>query len=162
MDTFMRWLFVLMFGGLGLMLLFVGVTQYVLQKRIAANARPVQAVIIRSEVTRSVSNDTDPSLSRNTSTTTWSPDVAFRYEVNGIFYESDMLRPNIIGAGFASQADAAAEIATFPLGARVSAFVDEAHPDKAFLVMETGAGPVVFMLVAPLALAAAWASWRFL
>ncbi len=158
----MRWLFVLMFGGLGLMLLVVGAAQFFLQKRLAANARPVQAVIIRSEVIKSVSKDTDTSLTRNTSTTTWSPEVAFRYEVNGIFYESDMLRPNIIGTGFASQADAAAEIAAFPAGARVSAFVDEAHPDKAFLLMETGAGPVVFMLVAPFVLAAAWASWRFL
>jgi hypothetical protein len=162
MDTFMRWLFVLMFGGLGLMLLFVGVTQYFLQKRIAANARPVQALILRSEVIKSVSNDTDPSLSRNTSTTSWSPEVAFRYEVNGTAYESDMLRPNIIGTGFASQEDAAAEIEAYPVGARVIAHVDEANPGKAFLKLETGAGPVVFMLVAPLALAAAWASWRFL
>lgn len=162
MDTFMRWLFVLMFGGLGLMLLFVGVTQYFLQKRIAANARPVQVTIIRSEVIRSETKDTDTSLTRSTSTVTWSPEVAFTYQVNGQTYESDMLRPNIIGTGFASQEAAAEEIAAYPSGARVIAHVDEAHPDKAFLKLETGSGPIVFMLVAPLALGAAFAAWRFL
>jgi len=162
MDFFMRWLFVLVFAGLGITLLYVGVTQYFLQKRIAGNARPVQAEIIRSEVTRSISMDTHRSVAQNTSTTTWSPNVTFRYEVNGTVYESDMMRPNIISASFASQAEAAAEIAAFPLGARVIAHVDEAYPGKAFLLLETGSGPVVFMLVAPLALAAAWASWRFL
>lgn len=158
----MRWLFVLMFGGLGLMLLVVGAAQYFLQKRIAAHARPVQAEIIRSEIIRSESKDTDTSLTRSTSTITWSPEVAFRYEVNGIFYESEMLRPNIIGTSFASREEAAAEIAAFPVGARVSAYVDEAHPGKAFLLMEAGSGPIVFMLVAPLALGAAFAAWRFL
>lgn len=162
MGTFMRWLFVLMFGALGLILLIFGAAQFVLQKRLAANARPVQAVIIRSEVIKSVSRDTDPGLSRDTSTTTWSPEILFRYEVNGAVHESAMLRPTIIGASFASHEDAAAEIAAYPAGARATAHVDEAHPDKAFLKLETGIGPVVFMLVAPLALAAAWASWRFL
>lgn len=158
----MRWIFVLMFGGLGVMLVYVGVTQYFLQKRIAANARPVQAEIIRSDVTRSVSKDTDRSLARNTSTTTWSPNVRFRYLVNGATYESDMLRPNIIGTSFASQEEAASELAAFPLGAQVTAYVDEKHPDKAFLILEKGAGPLVFMLVGPIALAAAYLSFRFL
>ncbi|MEX1249713.1 MAG: hypothetical protein WEA77_00760 [Hyphomonas sp.] len=77
-------------------------------------------------------------------------------------YESSQLRPNIIGTSFASQEDAAAEIAAFPVGARVVAHADEAHPGNAFLKFEAGAGLVVFMLVAPVALAAALASWRFL
>lgn len=158
----MRWLFVLLFGGLGLMLLYVGVTQYFLQKRIAANARPVQAEIIRSDVTKSESMDTDRSVTRNTSTTTYSPNVAFRYTVNGAEYESSQLRPNIIETSFASQADAAAEIEAFPVGANVLAYVDEAHPDKAFLRMEKGAGPLVFMLVGPLALAAAYLAFRYM
>ena len=65
MGTFMRWLFVLMFGALGLILL-------------------------------------------------------------------------IFGASFASHENAAAEIAAYPAGARATAHVDEAHPDKAFLKLETG------------------------
>ncbi|MEZ5947448.1 MAG: hypothetical protein R3C04_11480, partial [Hyphomonas sp.] len=71
----MRWLFVILFGGLGVMLLYVGVTQYFLQKRIAAHARPVKVEITRSDITRSVSKDTDRSVARNTSTTTYSPNV---------------------------------------------------------------------------------------
>ncbi len=155
----MRWLFILLFGGLGLMLLYFGITQYLLQKRIAANAPPIHVEIIRSEVTGSTSMDADRSVTRNTSTTTYSPSVTFRHTLNGVPYESRQLRPNIIETSFASQEDAAAEIAGFPVGARVIAHVDDAHPGNAFLKMETGAGPVVFMLVAPLTLAAAW---RFL
>jgi hypothetical protein len=82
--------------------------------------------------------------------------------VNGVTYESDMFRPNVIGTGYASHADAAAELAPFPLGAKVSAWVDEAHPDKAFLILDKGTGPIVFMLVGPLALAAAYLAFRFL
>lgn len=158
----MRWLFVILFGALGVMLVYVGVTQFFLQRRIAANARPVEAEITRSDVTKSVSMDTDRSVARNTSTTSYTPNVAFRYSVNGVTHESDMFRPNVIGTGYASHADAAAELAPFPLGAKVSAWVDEAHPDKAFLILEKGSGPIVFMLVGPLALAAAYLAFRFL
>lgn len=161
-GTFMRWIFVLMFGGLGAMLVYVGVTQYFIQKRIAANARPIQVEIIRSDVTRSESKDTDRSLTRNTSTISWSPNVRFRYVVNGRTYESEMLRPNIIGTSYASQAEAAEVIAPYLVGAKVLAYVDDRHPDKAFLILEKGAGPVVFMLVGPIALAAAYLAFRFL
>lgn len=158
----MRWVFVAIFGGLGVMLIYVGITQFFLQRRIAANARPVEVEIIRSDISESTTHDSDPSASRSTSTTTWSPNVAFRYSVNAETYESSLLRPDIIGTSFASQEAAAEEIAAFPLGAKVSAWVDEAHPDKAFLILEKGAGPIVFMLVGPLALLAAGLSWRFL
>ena len=158
----MRWLFVLLFAGLGAMLVYVGVTQFFLQRRIAANARPVDAEITRSDVTKSVSMDTDRSVARNTSTTSYTPNVAFRYSVGGTIYESDMFRPNIIGTGYASHEDATAELAPFPLGAKVTAWVDEAHPDKAFLILEKGNGPIVFMLVGPLAFAAAYLAFRFL
>lgn len=158
----MRWLFVILFGALGVMLLYVGVTQFFLQRRIAANARPVNAEITRSDVTKSVSMDTDRSVAHNTSTTSYTPNVAFRYSVGGVEYESDMFRPNIIGTGYSSHRDAAAELAPFPLGAKVTAWVDEAHPDKAFLILEKGNGPIVFMLVGPLALAAAYLAFRFL
>ena len=158
----MRWIFVLMFGGLGVMLIYVGVTQYFLQKRIAANARPVEAEIIRSDVTKSVTRDADRSASRNTSTTSYSPNVRFRYFVDGVPHESGMLRPNIVGTSFASHEEAANELAPFPVGAKVTAFVDDARPDKAFLILENGAGPLVFMLVGPLALLAACLAFRFL
>jgi hypothetical protein len=109
-----------MFGGLGVMLIYVGATQYFLQKRIAANARPVEAEIIRSDVTKSVTRDTDRSVTRNTSTTSYAPNLRFRYFVDGVPHESEMLRPNIIGTGFASYEEAANEIAPFPVGAKVT------------------------------------------
>jgi len=158
----MRWLFVILFAGLGLMLVYVGVTQFFMQRRIAAHARPVQAEIIRTEIIRSDSRDTDRSVTRNTSTVTYSPEITFRYSVKGVAYESDLLRPNIIVTSFASREAAAEEIAAFPVGAQVQAWADEAHPDKAFLLLEKGIGPIVFMLVGPVALLAAGLAWRFL
>lgn len=158
----MRWLFVILFAGLGLMLVYVGVTQFFMQRRIAAHARPVQAEIIRTEIIRSDSRDTERSVTRNTSTVTYSPEITFRYSVKGVAYESELLRPNIIVTSFASREAAAEEIAAFPVGAQVQAWADEAHPDKAFLLLEKGIGPIVFMLVGPVALLAAGLAWRFL
>lgn len=52
-------------AALGATLIYVGVTQFFLQRRIAANARPVDAEITRSDITKSVSMDTDRSVARN-------------------------------------------------------------------------------------------------
>ncbi|WP_167755839.1 DUF3592 domain-containing protein [Vitreimonas flagellata] len=158
----MRWVFVLMFAGLGAMMLYVGVAQYVLQHRIAEYARPIEVEIIHSEVTRSLSSDTDPSLSRNTSTTTYTPEVRFRYVVEGRAYESAMMRPNIIETTYGSHEDAAAALADYPLGARVQAWVDDAHLENAFLILEKGIGPIVFTIVGLLALGVAYLAFRFI
>ena len=158
----MRGVFVLMFAGLGAMMLYVGVTQYFLQQRIAAHARPIEVEIIHSEVTRSVSSDTDPSLSRNTSTTTYTPEVRFRYLMEGRAYESAMMRPNIIETTYGSHEDAAAELADYPIGARVPAWVDDAHPENAFLILEKGVGPIVFTIVGLIALGVAHLAFRFI
>jgi hypothetical protein len=158
----MRWVFVMMFAGLGAMMLYVGVTQYALQQRIAEYARPIEVEIIHSAVTRSVSGDTDPSLSRNTSTTTYAPEVRFHYVIDGRDYESAMMRPNIIETTYGSHEDAAAELADYPLGARVQAWVDDAHPENAFLILEKGIGPIVFMIVGLVALSVAFLAFRFI
>lgn len=152
----------LMFAGLGAMMLYVGVTQYVLQERIAAHARPIEVEIIRSEVTRSESSDTDQRIGRDNSTTTYAPEVRFRYVVNGDEYESAMMRPNIIETSYGSHEAAAAELAEYPLGARVQAWVDDAHPGNAFLILEKGVGPIVFMIVGFVALGVAFLAFRFI
>lgn len=158
----MRWVFVLMFAGLGAMMFYVGVTQYALQQRIAEYARPIEVEIIHSEVTRSVSSDTDTRIGRDNSTTTYAPEVRFRYIIEGRAYESAMMRPNIIETTYGSHEDAAAELADYPLGARVQAWVDDAHPENAFLILEKGIGPIVFTIVGLLALGVAYLAFRFI
>jgi hypothetical protein len=140
---------VVLFGGFGLVLLYVGATQFVMQRRLLANARRVDAVIIQSEV------HTSSSSSRR-STTSHRADVRFRYQVNGVEYESDLLHPNIIVRGYASYEAAREELAPFPLNATVRAYVDPSLPDKAYLVPTAGNGPVVFIVLGLLLPPAAW------
>ncbi len=143
-------------GGFSVMLLFVGTTQFVRQRRLLAHAEQVDAEIVKSEVFVSTSADTDPSLTRNTSTTSYRPDVTFRYRVNGTQYESDLLYPNIIVTGYASHESAAEELAPFPVHAKVRAWVDPSLPDKAFLIAQAGNGPLAFVVVGLVLIPVAW------
>ena len=123
----------LIFGGGGLALLDVGVTQYFLQRRLMANAIAIEVEIIKSQIFKSVSADTDQRLNRNNSTTSFRPEIRFRYTFAEREYESDLLRPTIIVRGYASAEKAAKELAPFHIGAKALAHVDPQHPDKAFL-----------------------------
>lgn len=135
------------FSGFGGVLLYVGITQFFQQRRLLANAVPIEARIIHSQVFSSQSQDTDRRVNRSTSTTSYRPDVRFSYQVDGVTYESDLLYPNIIVRGYGSHDGAAEALMPFPVGATVPAFVDPAEPDKAFLIKEKAAGPMVFMIV---------------
>ena len=151
-----RWITVLIFGGGGVGLLYVGVTQYFLQRRLMRHAIPIEVEIVKSEVFKSASADTDRRLDRNNSTTSFRPEVRFRYVFAGREYESDLLRPTTIVQGYASAENAAKEIALFPKGSKALAYVDPQHPDKAFLQKETSAGPAVFMIVGVILPPLAW------
>lgn len=144
------------FGGFGFVMLYVGVTQFVMQRRLLANAKRVQATIVHSEVSSSTSSDTDPRPLRSTSTTTHRPDVRFRYRVGDGEYESDLLYPNVIVRTYASREAAAEALVPFPVNARVSAYVDPSLPDKAYLIATAGNGPVVFMIIGVLLPPIAW------
>ena len=146
----------LIFGGLGFVMLYVGVTQFFRQRRLLSRARPVNATIVKSEVFSSKSADTDSRLDRNTSTTTHRPDVKFRYEVNGQTHESELLYPNIIVVTHASRDAAAAVLAPYPLNATVRAFVDPSSPDQAYLIAEAGSGPIVFIIIGIILPPVAW------
>ena len=137
----------LLFGGFSIMFLYMGATQFLLQRRLLANARPVDAEIIKSEVRTGSTSDTDRRVARDNSTVTHRPDVLFRYEVDGVSYVSDLLRPNVIVRTYASREAAAVDLAEFPVGARVKALVDARTPDKAFLIAEKGSGPIVFLIL---------------
>jgi hypothetical protein len=146
----------IIFGGFGFVMLYVGVTQFVLQRRLLANAERVDAVIVRSEVLTTTSSDTDSRLLRSNSTTSHRPDVRFRYRVGGTEYESDLIHPNIIVTGYASRESAAEELVPFPLNATVRAYVDPAQPSRAYLIAEAGKGPIVFMIIGVLLPPLAW------
>ena len=144
------------FGGFGLVMLYVGLTQLVRQRRLIANAERVDAEIVHSEVFSSTSPDTDRRVSRSSSTTTHRPDVRFRYRVGVTEYESDLLYPTIIVRTYASRESAAEELVPFPLHARVRAYVDPSLPDKAFLIASAGSGPLVFVVIGLLLPPLAW------
>jgi Protein of unknown function (DUF3592) len=143
-------------GGFGIMFLYVGITQFVQQRRNLANAERVDAVITESSVSVSKTADTDGRVGFSNSTTSYSPDVRFRYVVSGERYESTRLYPSIIGRGYASHADAAAELAPFPLEAKVRAWVNRSHPDQAFLIGEKTNGPLVFIVLGFAMIPIAW------
>ena len=121
-----------------------------------SNAVPIDVEIVKSEVLKSVSSNTDRRLLHNNSTTSYRPELLFRYTYGGREYTSDLLRPNIIITGSASAESAAEELKPFPVGARVKAYLDPGIPDKAYLLQEKGAGPAVFMVIGILLPPLAW------
>jgi hypothetical protein len=137
----------IIFGGFGFVLLYVGVTQYFMQRRLLAHAQRVDARIVHSEVFTSTSADTDPRMLRSTSTTTHRPDVKFRYQVGGTEYESDLIHPNIIVTAYPSREAAAQVLEPFPINTTVRAYVDPSLPSKAYLIPSAGKGPIVFMIL---------------
>jgi len=140
----------ILFGGFGLVMLYVGLTQAQQQRRLLRNAQPIQATITHSEVRSHTSSDTDrrtTGVGSNTSTTTHRPDIRFRYSFAGTDYESDLLRPTAIVRSYGSHAAAAAELVPYPLRAVVSAHIDPTSPAKAFLLAESSNAPLVFILI---------------
>ena len=133
--------------GFAAMFLYVGAIQYWQQRRNLAHAEPVDALIVHSTVKVSKTRDTDQRVGFSNSSTTYSPEVRFRYDVAGTEYESERLHPSIIEQSFASLSEAAAVLAPFPLQARVRAHVNKAHPDQAFLIAERSSGPLVFLIL---------------
>jgi hypothetical protein len=161
-DVIMKIIFVGAALGLGIMLLSVGIRELVLQKRTLDGVMPVDAVIVSAEVVKSTSPDMDRRLLRNDSTTSYSPEVRFRYTLADMTYESEMLRPTIIVRGYASESAAKEEIQTFSPGAVVTAFVNPEYPSRGFLIAERSAAPAVFITVGIILLPIAGVLFRYL
>ena len=151
-----RWIALIIFGGGGLVLFYVGITQYFLQRQLLKDSIPIEVEIVKSEVFKSVSADTDSRLGRDNSTISYRPDVQFRYSYGGKDYESDLLRPTIIVQSFASKDNAEEELRPFRVGSRVRAFLNTQHPEQAYLLQESTAGPMVFMIVGLILPPLAW------
>ena len=159
-----RLIALVIFGGGGIAMFYVGITQYLAQRELMQNAEPVRAEIVLSRVVAGTSADTDRRVgpTRDTSTTSYTPEVRFRYEIDGGTYESDLLHPNIIVRGYVSADGAAGDLKPYPLGSVVTAWVDRRHPERGFLIPEEGAGPLVFMIVGLVLPPLAWFVGRFL
>lgn len=152
MDYVMLAIFVLMFGGLGIMLIVVGTRELFIQRRVMTSAVPVEAVILSAEVKSSRSADTDQRLLRDNSTTSHTPEVRFEYVFNGVRYESDMLYPTVIVTGYASRESAAEEIREYTPGAKVKAYADASFPERGFLRLESSSNPKWFIVAGVLSL----------
>jgi hypothetical protein len=146
----------ILFGGLGLMLLVVGGTQWLQQRRNLAHAERVDATITHSQVFTSASSNPHGELLRSDGSTTHRPDLRFSYTVAGRHCESDLLYPTRIVRSYASHDAAAQVLAPFPVGAKVRAHVDRAQPDKAFLIDEASQAPCVFIVLGLLLPPLAW------
>ena len=157
-----QWVIFTAFLAFGVVMVYVGVTQFWLQRELTATPRRVTATIVSSEVKASESADTNRDTLRSNSTITYRPDVRFAYEINGKPYESDLLYPTIIVRTYASHGSAAAELKPFPAGATVEAYYGVNRPAQAYLVHETSAGPVIFIIVGLIAPVAAFLVLRYL
>lgn len=153
MDYVMLVLFVLVFGGLGIILITVGTREFFIQKRALASAVAVDAEILSATVRKSTSADTDTRLLRDNSTTSYMPEVRFAYTLNGVRYESDLLYPTVIVKGFASRESAQEEIRDYEKGVRVKAYADVSAPERGFLRLEGSTNPAWFIVGGVLTLA---------
>ena len=159
-DYFMLAIFSLMFGGLGIMLIYVGGREFVVQRRIVATAEPVEATILSTRIVSSKSSHTDNRTLRDNSTTTYTPEVRFSYTFRGVTYESDLLYPTVIHRGYASAEAAEAELAPYLAGAAVPGYADASIPERGFLRIEKSSAPVWFMIAGGLSFALLAAIYR--
>jgi hypothetical protein len=77
------------------MLLYVGITQFIQQRRNLADARPIEATVIHSQVVSSTTADTDGRVGFSNSTTSHSPEVRFRCSARHRVRD-DRFYPNVI------------------------------------------------------------------
>lgn len=155
-----RGIVMLVFGGFGLFMLYMGATQFLQQRILLATAQPVDAEIVVSQVRTSTqsSGSSGSSKFRSSIRTSHAPEIQFSYQFQGVSYQSDMIYPTIIGSAYGSFDSAQEELKPFPAGAHVKAYVSGASPDKTFLKAQPCAGPLVFMIIG---LALPPISWLF-
>ena len=153
---------IVVFGGFGLMMLYVGITQFMQQRRSLMYAEAIDAVIVHSEVVSHTTADTDGRVGFSNSMTTHRPDVRFRYRVAGQEYESDLLNPTIIVTSYGSASDVEEALVPFPVNAKVRAYVDPSHPEQAFLIATKSSAPIVFIIIGVLLPPLAWFVSRYM
>ena len=76
------------------------------------------------------------------------PEVRFEYTFEGEHYESDRLYPETRSHTHSSRSAAQSTTSQYEVGTSVTAFVDPAHPDEAFLNDERTASAGFYYIVA--------------
>jgi len=106
---------------------------------------PVEATVLSTSIDRTDEGaDDDREV-------TFSPVVAYEYEVDGETYRSTTVRPAGMEKAYDGEREARAFLAEYEPGQQVTAYYDPAAPDEAFLVRETTGGLLRFTAVGALA-----------
>jgi len=158
----MSYIIMAVFCGFSIVMLYVGITQFFVQRELTSDPRRVTVKITKSEVFRSETKDTNHGDLRDTSTVSYRPDVQFSYAIDGKTYESDLLYPTIIVRTYASRESAESELKPFPVGASVDAYYGVNRPAQAYLVLEKSAGPIVFIIVGLIVPVVTWLVVKYL
>jgi hypothetical protein len=121
-------------GG-GLVLIFIGIGVYLIyySRRVRRQAGSSQGwpgtegQITRASIRHSLRSD-----SEGNSTDSYSPDVEYSYQVNGLHYAGEKIA---FGAtpSFSSDQKAQSTLSRYPVGGRVTVFYDPANPAESVL-----------------------------
>lgn len=118
-----------MFGGIfvlfGVFLTYAIINSARRQNDAAKRFRPVEAYVVASRVASSRSG------SGTTRTTTYRPEITYRYTVDGREYTSRTY--HFMGVGQGSHAAAAGIVDRYPVGGKVTAYYDPRRPSVAIL-----------------------------
>lgn len=107
-----------------------GYTLYVMSAAV-----PVEALVLRHEVTQHSSTDDGDKFT---------PHVYFRFTIDGAIYTVDNIRPGI-KESYGTRRTAEEVTNEFPIGTTVTAYVPRGDPDKAYLIPEPSFIPVAIV-----------------
>ncbi|WP_248903652.1 DUF3592 domain-containing protein [Halocatena marina] len=124
----------------GLALFTLGGYDYVQQSAAIDDAVSVEATIVESSIVQ-------PEDSSE-----YEVRVAYRYYYQGTEYKSNKLFPSDISQLYESRSKAESVIASYEPDTTVTAYVDPAAPNEAFLERQTTQDPLIFMLIGAFAI----------
>lgn len=141
----MQYVFLIVLGSVGIVLLYVGLTQCFRQWALLPAPRRVSAKITRSFVSsRDFKNEDDSKAAM------YRLNVEFVYTIDGRTFKSDLLKPTTIEQTYGSRDLAERQLEPFPPGATVDAYYVPDHPGSAYLVPEPPAVSKAFLIAGAL------------
>jgi hypothetical protein len=123
----------------------IGIREAHAQARLMRNAVEVDATIVSSEVRRDSSGGQMTRSGTRPRTTIYVPEVRFRFELDGRTFDGERLFP---APRSGDQTWASRLVGKYPADRAVTAWVDPARPDAAFLEREWVLGPYAAILAA--------------
>ncbi|HRK31519.1 MAG TPA: DUF3592 domain-containing protein [Tepidisphaeraceae bacterium] len=132
-----RWIISIVFGGVAMVFIGVGLVMAWHQDAAIRNAEPVKATITLSAV------DTSSSYHKGRRHTRHTARISYNYTVGGETRTSKTIYPGGMNVGGESAHDL---VARFPKGSTVDAFFDRRDASAAFLLKRHDFGPYLFIL----------------